>query len=176
MEYASFTTKVRLLRTEVMEALMEGCATRKFGQAHFADLRMAHDNLVFTNICFQRRQYSDHLISTDRQVPQHNMNALRRHAANATSSLRGPYNGRPRDVRDDSWWGATTRDHSLNTKELDPLSSKLHQQGIETVRGVNGEPSYALFGVETVLWPKATKKSGNWYREVVNAADGFMAR
>ena len=33
------------------------------------------------------------------------------------------------------------------------------------------------FGVETVLWPRAAKKSGKWYyRGVVDAADRFMTR
>ena len=33
-----------------------------------------------------------------------------------------------------------------------------------------------LFGVETVLWPRAAKKSGKWYRGVVDAAGRFMTR
>ena len=33
-----------------------------------------------------------------------------------------------------------------------------------------------LFGVETVLWPKAAKKSGKWHRGVVDAANRFMTR
>ena len=33
-----------------------------------------------------------------------------------------------------------------------------------------------LFRVETVLWPRAAKKSGKWYRGVVDAADRFMTR
>ena len=27
-----------------------------------------------------------------------------------------------------------------------------------------------------MLWPRVAKKSGNWYREVVDAADRFMTR
>ena len=38
------------------------------------------------------------------------------------------------------------------------------------------ESSPLLFGVDTVLWPRAAKKSGKWYRGVVEAADRFMAR
>ena len=64
MEDVSFTPKVRLLRTEVMEALLYGCVTRNLGQRHFADLRIAHDNLLLANIGFQRRQRTDHLTST----------------------------------------------------------------------------------------------------------------
>ena len=33
-----------------------------------------------------------------------------------------------------------------------------------------------LFGVETVLRPRATKKSGKWYRGVVEEAHCFMVR
>ena len=33
-----------------------------------------------------------------------------------------------------------------------------------------------LFGVETVLWPRAAKKSGNWHRGIVDAADRLMTR
>ena len=38
------------------------------------------------------------------------------------------------------------------------------------------DSSPLLFGVETVLWPRAAKKSGNWHRGVVDAADRFMTR
>ena len=33
-----------------------------------------------------------------------------------------------------------------------------------------------LFGVETVPWPRAAKKSGSWHRGIVDAADHFMTR
>ena len=33
-----------------------------------------------------------------------------------------------------------------------------------------------VFGVETVLWPAAAKMGRKWYRGVVKAAEGFMAR
>ena len=38
------------------------------------------------------------------------------------------------------------------------------------------ESSPLLFGVEAVLWPRAAKKSGEWNRGVVEAADCFVAR
>ena len=38
------------------------------------------------------------------------------------------------------------------------------------------ESSPSLLGVETVLWPRADKKSGKWYRGIVEAADCLMAR
>ena len=42
MEDASFTPKVRLLRTEVMDTLLYGRVARNLGQGNFADLRTAH--------------------------------------------------------------------------------------------------------------------------------------
>ena len=36
------------------------------------------------------------------------------------------------------------------------------------------DSSPLLFGVETVLWPRAAKKGGSWHRGVVDAADRFM--
>ena len=38
------------------------------------------------------------------------------------------------------------------------------------------DSSPLLFGVETVLWPRAAKKGGSWHRGVVDAADRFMTR
>ena len=39
---ASFTLKVRLLRTEVMDTLLYGRVSRNLGQGHSTDLRTAH--------------------------------------------------------------------------------------------------------------------------------------
>ena len=38
------------------------------------------------------------------------------------------------------------------------------------------DSSPSLFGVKTVLWPRAAKKSGNWHRGIADAADRFMTR
>ena len=38
------------------------------------------------------------------------------------------------------------------------------------------DSSPSLLGIEPVLWPRAAKKSGNWHRGIVNAAERFMAR
>ena len=42
MEDASFTLKVRLLKTEVMDTLPYVRVSRTLGQGHFTDLRTAH--------------------------------------------------------------------------------------------------------------------------------------
>ena len=36
--------------------------------------------------------------------------------------------------------------------------------------------SPVLFGVETVLQPRAAKKNGNWHRGIIDAADRFITR
>ena len=42
VEDVSFTLKVHLLWTEVMDTLLYGRAARNLGRGHFADLRTAH--------------------------------------------------------------------------------------------------------------------------------------
>ena len=42
--------------------------------------------------------------------------------------------------------------------------------------GGSTDSSPVLFGVEALLSPRAAKKSGDWHREIVNAADRFMTR
>ena len=41
---------------------------------------------------------------------------------------------------------------------------------------ISTDISPLLFGAETVLWPRAGKKTGNWHRGVVYAADRLMTR
>ena len=38
------------------------------------------------------------------------------------------------------------------------------------------DSSPLLFGVDTVLWPRAAKESGNWHPGVVDGANRFMTR
>ena len=38
------------------------------------------------------------------------------------------------------------------------------------------ESSPLLFGVETVLWPRAAKNSGKWYLGIFEVTDCFVAR
>ena len=62
MEDAPFALKVRLLTTEVVETLLDGCVTWILGQEHFAELRTAHHDLLLSINGFQRRQRTDHLM------------------------------------------------------------------------------------------------------------------
>ena len=41
---------------------------------------------------------------------------------------------------------------------------------------VSMDSSPLLFGVETILWPRAAKKDWNWQRSIVEAANRFMMR
>ena len=63
MEDAPLTLKVRILKAEVMETLLYGCVTWTLGQGHFAELLMAHHNLLLRILGFQCRQRTDHLMS-----------------------------------------------------------------------------------------------------------------
>ena len=45
----------------------------------------------------------------------------------------------------------------------------------QATEGSTGSPPL-LFGIETVLWPRAAQKNGKWYRGVAEAANCFIAR
>ena len=49
-------------------------------------------------------------------------------------------------------------------------------KGVVTGRCVSKYSRPLLFGVDTVLWPRAAQKRRNWHRGVVDEADRFMAR
>ena len=94
MEAAPFTLKVRMLKAEVMETLLYGCATWTLGKEHFAELRTAHHRFVLRIIGFQRRQRTDHLMSYAKVFKKTQCESVETISANGVSSSRGPYNGR----------------------------------------------------------------------------------
>ena len=63
MEAAPFALKLRMLKVEVMEALLYGCVRWTLGKEQFAELRRAHHRFLLRIIGFQRRQRTDHLTS-----------------------------------------------------------------------------------------------------------------
>ena len=60
METASFTLKVRMLKSEVMETLLCGCVVWTLGVEHFVVLHGAHRNLLLPVIDLHRRYRTDH--------------------------------------------------------------------------------------------------------------------
>ena len=74
-------------------------------------------------------------------------------------------------VWDEGWW--TESQTRPTRKDLGPMSDDLR-----VFRAIEGstESIPLVFGVETVLWPTAAKKGGEWYRGVVEAANCFMTR
>ena len=74
------------------------------------------------------------------------------------------------DVWDVGWWGESgTR----------PTIKDWAQYLADDIRVIQATEGYAgssplLVGVDTVLWPTAVRKSGKWYRGVVDAADRLM--
>ena len=63
MEAAPFILKVRMLKAEVIETLLCGCATWTLGKERSAELRTAHHRFHLRTNGFQRRQRTDHLMS-----------------------------------------------------------------------------------------------------------------
>ena len=56
---------MRVLKAKVMETQLYGCVTWTLGKEHFAGLRTAHHRFFLQIIGFQRRQHSDHLMSSN---------------------------------------------------------------------------------------------------------------
>ena len=68
VEAAPFTLKVPMLKAEVIETLLYGCATWTLGKEDFAELRTAHHRFLLRIIGFQRQQRTHHHVV--RQGPQ----------------------------------------------------------------------------------------------------------
>ena len=68
MESASFTLKMRVLKSEVMGTLLYGCVTWTLGVEHFAVVHSAHHKLLLRITTFHRRQRTDHRITHDKAL------------------------------------------------------------------------------------------------------------
>ena len=177
MEAPPFALKLRMLKAEEIETLLYGCVTLILGKEHFTELRTAHHRNVLRIIGLQRRQLTDHLMSyaKARKKAQcegvettihkrrllfaggvqrtHNERVTRRVMFGTMAGGENPGQGRP----ENKWAQYLVHDFSV-------------------FRATEGytESVPLVFGVKTVLWPTAAKKSGTWYRGVVEAAQLFM--
>ena len=68
-----------------------------------------------------------------------------------------------------------TRDQT-DQKITGPNVERATSGSFKPPKGPRKAPLSLLFGVETVFWPRAAKKSEKWYRGIVKAAECFMAR
>ena len=87
METASFTLKVRMLKSEVMESLMYGCVTSTLVVVHFTVLHSAHVKPLLRIIISHRRQRTDPLSRMPRPSRRHNARALRRLSTNCVQTM-----------------------------------------------------------------------------------------
>ena len=162
-----------------METLLYGRATGTLGQEHFAKLRMALQKVILRIIGFHRRQCTDHVMSYSKDLKKEqcestemtirkrrllfagavqrtiNEGLIHRMMFGTIACGENPGSGRP----EKNWAQCLTDD----------------LRGFQATEG-STESSPLLFGVETVLWPKAAKESGKWYRGAVEAAGCFMVR
>ena len=60
---APFAPELRMLKAEMLDALLYGCVTWTLGKEHFAELRTAHHRFLLRIVGFQRRQPTGHLMS-----------------------------------------------------------------------------------------------------------------
>ena len=179
MEDAPFMLKVRLLKTEVMETLLYGFVTWALGLEHFANLRTAHHNLLLRIIGFQRRQRVDHRMSYAEALKK----AQRESVETTIRKRRLLFAGAVERTTNERlthrvMFGAMAGGVKPGRGRPEQNWAQCLVNDIRVFKATEGstDSSLALFGVATVLWPRAAKKSGNWNRGIVDAADRFMTR
>ena len=179
MEAAPFALKVRMLKAEVMETLLYGCVTWTLGQEHFAELRTAHHKLLLRIIGFQRRQRTDHLMSYAKALKKARCESVETTIRKRRLLFAGAVQ-RMTNVRLTRrvMFGTMAGGENPGLGRPEKNWAQCLADDLRLFKATQGstESSPLLFGVETVLWPRAAKKSGKWYRGVVEAADGFMTR
>ena len=94
MEAAPFALKLRMLKAEVMETLLYGCATWTLSNEHLAELRTAHHRFSYGSLASSADNAQTTSYRTPRPFRRHNARASRRLSASGVSCLRGPYSGR----------------------------------------------------------------------------------
>ena len=163
MEDAPFTGKVRLLKTEVMETLMYGCVTWTLGSEHSAKLRTAHHNLLLRVIGFQRRQRTDHRMSYAKALKKAQCESVettirKRHLLFAGAVQRTANERLTHRVMFGSMAGGVNPGRGRPEKNW----AQCLVDDIRVYEATEGstDSSPLLLGVETVQWPRATKKSG----------------
>ena len=179
MEDAPFMLKVRLLKTEVMETLLYGCVTWAPGLEHFAKLRTAHHNLLLRIIGSQRRQRTDHRMSYAKALKKAQCasveTTIRKRRLLFAGAVQRTTNER---LTHRVMFGTMAGEVNPGRGRPEKNWAQCLVNDIRVFEATEGstDSSLLLFGVETVLWPSATMKSGNWHRGIVDAADRFMTR
>ena len=168
-----------MLKAEVMETLLYGCVTWTLGQEHFAELRTAHHKLLLRIIGLQRRQRTDHLMSYAKALKKARCESVETTIRKRRLLFAGAVQ-RMTNVRLTRrvMFGTMAGGENPGLGRPEKNWAQCLADDLRLFKATQGstESSPLLFGVETVLWPRAAKKSGKWYRGVVEAADGFMTR
>ena len=170
--------KVRLLKTEVMETLLYGCVTWVLGLGHFAKLRTANHNVLLRSIGFQRRQRTDHRMSYAKAPKKAQCESVettfhKRRLLFAGAVQRTTNEQLAHRVMFGTMAGGVNRGRGRPENNW----ARCLVDDIRVFEATEGstDSSPLLFKVETVLWPRAAKKSGNWHRGI-DAAGRFMTR
>ena len=159
MEDAPFTLKVRMLnKAEVMEILLYGCVIWTPGQEHFAEFRTAHHNLLRI-IGFQRRHRTDHPKSYTKALKEAQCESVETTIRKRRLLFAGAVQ-------------RTTNERLTHRVMFGTLAGgenpvpgrpeKNWAQCLADIRVFKAtewctDSSPLLFGVQTVLWPRAAK-------------------
>ena len=152
MEDASFTLEVRLLRTEVMDTLLCGHVAQNLGQGHFADLRTAHKNLLPMILASS----ADNAPTTTYRPPRPSTQCesvdttTRKSHLFAEAVQRTTTERLTHRVMFGTMVGVRTTRDQADQKRLGPISSRRYQS-IQSQRGVNGQPPFAVMSKECAV-------------------------
>ena len=150
-----------MLKAEVMETLLYGCVTWTLGKEHFAELRTAHHRFLIRIIGFQRRQRPDHLMSYAKALKKAQCGSVE------TTILASPVcGGRTADHNERLirrvMFGTMAGGENPGPGRPEKNWAQCQVDDLKVFRAAEGstESVPLVFGVETVLWPTASKKGG----------------
>ena len=160
-----------MLKADVMETLLYGCATWTLGKEHFAECTI----FVLQIIVFQRRHRTERLMSYAKalkktQCEDVETTICKRHLLLFTGAAQRTNNERlTRRVM----FGTMAGGENPGPGRQKNNWAQYLVDGLRVFRATEGstESSPLVFGVDTMLWPTAAKNGEKWYRRVVVAAD-----
>ena len=159
-----------------METLLYRCVTWTLGKEHSAEsLRSAHHRFLVRVIDFQRRQRTDHLMSYAKAQCESVETTIRKRRLLYAGGVQRTHNeGLTRRVMFETMAGGENPGPGRPEKDW----AQCLVDDLRVFRATEGstESVPLVFGLETVLWPTATKKGGKRCRGVVEAAEYFMTR
>ena len=178
MEAAPFSLKLRMLKAEVIETLLNGCVTLNPGKEHFAELRTAHHRFLPRIVSFKRRRPTDHLMSYAKAPKKAQCESVETTIRTRCLLFAGAKRTYTERLARRLKFGTIAGGENPGPGRPEKNWTQCLVDDLIVFRATEGstESVSLAFGVETVVWPTAAEKGGKWYRGVVEAAKYFLTR